>query len=109
VNDVTVYVFLYPILAPESVTKTKAVWCAPDRAKAWLDYMVRDMALPSDTSCATPIEKILEYGKGKRITGTPTMFFEDGERIPGAIPVADLEKKLAAAKTPAAPPKVSAN
>jgi thiol:disulfide interchange protein DsbC len=109
VNDVTVYVFLYPILAPDSVTKTKAVWCAPDRAKAWLDYMVRDMALPSDTSCATPIDKILEFGKGKRITGTPTMFFEDGERIPGAIPMADLEKKLAAAKTPAAAPKVSAN
>jgi thiol:disulfide interchange protein DsbC len=106
VNDVTVYVFLYPILAPDSVTKTKAVWCAPDRAKAWLDYMVRDMALPADTSCANPIEKILEYGKGKRVTGTPTMFFEDGERIPGAISMVDFEKKLAAAKAPA---KVSAN
>jgi thiol:disulfide interchange protein DsbC len=108
VNDITVYVFLYPILAPDSVTKTKAVWCAPDRAKAWLDYMVRDMALPADTSCATPVEKNLEFGKGKRITGTPTMFFEDGERVPGAISLPDLEKKLAAAKTPA-PPKVSAN
>ena len=109
VNDITVYVFLYPILAPDSVTKTKAVWCAPDRAKAWLDYMVRDMALPAETSCATPIDKNLEFGKGKRITGTPTMFFEDGERVPGAISLADLEKKLAAAKTPAAPPKVSSN
>ena len=109
VNDITVYLFLYPILAPDSVTKTKAVWCAPDRAKAWLDYMVRDMALPAVTSCATPIDKNLEYGKGKRITGTPTMFFEDGERVPGAISLADFEKKLTAAKTPAAPAKVSTN
>jgi thiol:disulfide interchange protein DsbC len=109
VNDITVYVFLYPILAPDSVNKTKAVWCAPDRAKAWLDYMVRDMALPTETGCANPIDKNLEFGKGKRITGTPTMFFEDGERIPGAISLADFEKKLAAAKTPAAPAKVSAN
>ena len=98
VNDITVYVFLYPILAPDSVTKTKAVWCAPDRAKAWLDYMVRDMALPADTSCATPVEKNLEFGKGKRITGTPTMFFEDGERVPGVISLPDFEKKLASLK-----------
>ena len=108
VNDITVYVFPYPILSPDSVSKTKAVWCAPDRAKAWLDYMVRDLALPADTSCATPIEKILEFGKGKRITGTPTMFFEDGERVPGAISLADFEKKLASAKSPAAA-KVSSN
>jgi thiol:disulfide interchange protein DsbC len=106
VNDITVYLFLYPILAPDSMQKSKAVWCAPDRGKAWLDYMVRDMAVPVDTSCATPIDKILEFGRGKRITGTPTMFFEDGERIPGAISIADFEKKLAAAKAPA---KVSAN
>jgi thiol:disulfide interchange protein DsbC len=107
VNDITVYLFLYPILAPDSVMKTKAVWCAPDRGKAWLDFMVRDMALPTDTSCPNPIDKILEFGKSKRVTGTPTMIFEDGERIPGAISVADFEKKLASTKTPAAPAKVS--
>jgi thiol:disulfide interchange protein DsbC len=101
VNDITVYLFLYPILAPDSVQKSKAVWCAPDRGKAWLDYMVRDMAVPVDTACATPIDKILEFGKSKRIQGTPTIFFEDGERVPGAISVADFEKKLAAAKAPA--------
>jgi len=106
VNDITVYLFLYPILAPDSVQKSKAVWCAPDRGKAWLDYMVRDMAVPVDTACATPIDKILEFGKSKRIQGTPTIFFEDGERVPGAISAADFEKKLALAKSPA--PRASA-
>ena len=106
VNDITVYLFLYPILAPDSVQKAKAVWCAPDRGKAWLDYMVRDMAVPVDTACATPIDKILEFGKSKRIQGTPTIFFEDGERVPGAIAMADFEKRLAAAKAPA--PRASA-
>ena len=106
VNDITVYVFLYPILAADSMQKSKAVWCAPDRGKAWIDYMVRDISVPVDTSCATPIEKNVEYGKSKRITGTPTMFFEDGERIPGAIAIADFEKKLAAAKASA--PRASA-
>jgi len=106
VNDITVYLFLYPILSPDSVQKSKAVWCAPDRGKAWLDYMVRDMAVPVETTCATPIDKILEFGKSKRIQGTPTIFFEDGERVPGAIPLADFEKRLAAAKAPA--PRASA-
>ena len=102
VSDITVYLFLYPVLSPDSVQKARAVWCAADRGKAWLDYMVRDMAVPVDTSCNTAvIDKVLEWGKGKRITGTPTIIFEDGERIPGAIPLADFEKKLAAAKAPA--------
>ncbi len=101
VNDITVYVFLYPILSEASVTKSKAVWCAPDRAKAWLDVMVRDTPVSNDGSCATPIDKILAFGQGKRIQGTPTIFFEDGERVPGVMAIADLEKKLAAAKNPA--------
>ena len=105
IDNITVYLFLYPILAPDSMQKSKAVWCAPDKGKAWLDYMVRDMSVPVNTACTTPIDKILEFGKSKRIQGTPTIFFEDGERVPGAMAIADFEKKLAAAKAP--PPKVS--
>ena len=106
VNDITVYLFLYPILSPDSLQKSKAVWCAPDRGKAWLDYMVRDMAVPVETACATPIDKILEFGKSKLIRGTPTIFFEDGERVPGVMAMADFEKRLVAAKAPA--PRASA-
>jgi thiol:disulfide interchange protein DsbC len=95
VNDLTVYVFLYPILSPDSLVKSKAVWCAPDRAKMWLDHMVRDTAIEGSTTCATPIDKLLAFGKDKRITGTPTIILENGERIPGAMPVEDFEKKLA--------------
>jgi thiol:disulfide interchange protein DsbC len=102
VNDLTVYVFLYPILSPDSLVKSKAVWCAPDRAKMWLDHMVRDTAIEGPTACATPIDKLLAFGKDKRITGTPTIIFENGERVPGAIPIAEFEKKLAEiAKKPA--------
>jgi thiol:disulfide interchange protein DsbC len=102
VNDLTVYVFLYPILSPDSLSKSKAVWCAPDRAKMWLDHMVRDAAIEGSTACATPIDKILAFGKDKRIQGTPTVIFENGDRVPGAMAVEDFEKKLAEiAKKPA--------
>jgi thiol:disulfide interchange protein DsbC len=98
VDNITVYVFLYPILAPDSVEKSKAVWCSADKGKAWLDYMVRDVPLAGGATCANPIEKNLAFGREKKITGTPTMIFEDGERVPGAMPIADFEKRLAAAK-----------
>lgn len=98
VNDLTMYVFLYPILSPESTTKSKAVWCAPDRAKAWLDLMLKDTTPANDGKCETPIDKVVVFGREKRITGTPTIFFEDGERVPGAMPMAMFEKRLADAK-----------
>ena len=107
-NDITVYVFLYPILSQSSVDKSKAVWCAPDRAKAWLDVMVRDVPVANDGSCATPIEKTLAFGQSKRIQGTPTLFFEDGDRVPGVMAMADLEKKFAQVKNPA-PAKAASN
>jgi len=105
VSDITVYVFLYPILSPESVEKSKAVWCAADKGKMWLDHMTRDANITGDTKCATPIDKILAFGKEKRLGGTPTIIFENGDRIAGAMPLADFEKKLAeaaAAKTASA-------
>jgi thiol:disulfide interchange protein DsbC len=110
VSDITVYVFLYPILAPDSVDKSKAVWCAPDRSRSWLDHMLRDAAITGDTSCANPIDKLLAFGRSKRITGTPTIIFENGERIPGAMPIGEFENKLAAlaAGLAKAPPPAAA-
>jgi thiol:disulfide interchange protein DsbC len=108
VTDITMYVFLYPILSPDSNEKSAAVWCSADRGKAYLDYMIRDVALKGDTKCETPISKVLAYGQSKRIQGTPTIFFEDGERIPGAMPLAQFEQKLGGAKAAAAAAKSAA-
>jgi thiol:disulfide interchange protein DsbC len=106
VSDITVYVFLYPILSPDSMEKSKAVWCSADRGKAWIDMMVNNVAPTAGTGCPTPIDKVLAFGQSKRVQGTPTIIFENGERVPGAMSIADFEKKLAEAKAPA---KVSAN
>jgi thiol:disulfide interchange protein DsbC len=105
VNDVTVYVFLYPILSPDSVEKSKAIWCSTDRAKAWLDTMTKDATPSGEGKCTTPLDKNLAFGHAKRINGTPTLIFESGERVPGVMPVAEVEKRLAM-KVP--PPSASA-
>ena len=98
VDNVTVHMFLYPILGPDSVDKSRNIWCTKDKAKAWLDFMVRDQAAPSATCDTAAIARNLEFGKKHKITGTPTLFFADGSRVPGAINAPQIEKYLADAK-----------
>ncbi len=92
-TDYTMYTFLYPILSPDSGEKSKAIWCATDRAKAWNEWMVNDNA-PTAANCATPIDKVVTLGQKLNVRGTPTIFFANGERIPGAVPAAKLEQEL---------------
>ena len=94
-DNVTVFVFLYPILGKDSVEKSKSIWCAKDAAKSWQDWMVRDQA-PAAANCDTgSLKRNMEYGQKMKITGTPTTLLPDGTRIPGAIELSQLEKLLA--------------
>lgn len=98
VDNVTIHMFLYPILGPDSNVKSRNIWCAKDKGKAWLDWMVRDQAA-TDASCETDaLQRNVEFGRKHRITGTPTLIFSDGSRVPGAIPREQIEKLLAEAK-----------
>lgn len=100
IDNVTVHVFLYPILSKDSAEKSKAVWCAKDKAKVFTDWMVKDIPIPSATCDTAAVDRNVEFGKKNRITGTPTLFFVDGSRVPGAIPTDRIEKLLAEAKQP---------
>jgi thiol:disulfide interchange protein DsbC len=98
-DNITIYTFMYNILAEDSFTKSKNVWCAPDRSKAWDDWMVSGKAAPAaPAGCTTPNEKVLALGQKLRINGTPNIFFADGSRVPGAIDARTLESKLASIK-----------
>ena len=98
VNDVTIHTFLLPILSADSVEKSKNIWCAKDKNKAWLDWMVRDQ-LAAKASCDTgALDRNLAFSKKHKITGTPTLFFVDGSRVPGAIGAEQIEKTLVSAK-----------
>jgi thiol:disulfide interchange protein DsbC len=100
VDNVTIHMFLYPILGADSNEKSKAIWCAKDRALAWQDWMVRDQQVPAaaamcDTSALT---RNVELGRLYKITGTPTLIFTNGSRVPGAIDAKQVEKLLAESK-----------
>jgi len=100
VDNVTIHMFLYPILGADSTEKSKAIWCAKDRVLAWQDWMVRDQPVPAaaamcDTSALT---RNVELGRTYKITGTPTLIFTNGSRVPGAIDAKQVEKLLAESK-----------
>lgn len=103
-TDTTIYTFLYPILsrdasvADDSYPKSKAIWCAPDRALAWSQLMLEGKHLAAASAdCEHPLEAILALGQKLHITGTPTLVFSDGRRAPGAIPLDRVEQMLSEA------------
>ncbi|MBX9871960.1 MAG: DsbC family protein [Burkholderiaceae bacterium] len=96
-DNVTIHVFLYPVLGPGSTEKSKLVWCSKERSQAWLDLMLKDQ-LPSAAACdVQAIQRNLAFGQKLKVQGTPTLFFADGSRVPGAIDLAQIEKQLTAA------------
>jgi len=101
VTDVTIYLFLYPIeqLHPKAPAVSRAIWCSGDRVKAWDEYMLKGVAPKAAGTCNNPVDKLVEFGRAKQITGTPTIFFADGKRVPGAIPFDQIEDHLAKAQT----------
>ena len=97
VNNVTIHTFLIPILSPDSVEKSKNIWCAKDKGKAWSDWMVGGQVAAKASCDTAPLERNLAFSKKYKITGTPTVFFADGTRVPGAISAQDIEKQLVSA------------
>ena len=96
VKDVTIYMFLYPILGPDSTEKSRNLWCAKDPAKEWVSHMTKGTDAPAAAaSCdTTALDRNIDFGRKYKITGTPAVIFADGSRVPGAISAAEVEKRL---------------
>ena len=96
-DDITIYTFLYPILRAESPEKSRTIWCAPDRAKAYYDFMLNGREPAPAAGCSAPVEKWLALGQKVGVRATPTSFATSGQRILGARPE-ELIKLLAETK-----------
>ena len=99
ITDVTVYTFLYPIeqLHPDAANKSKLIWCANNRVKAWEDWILRDQLPSSAGNCEVPLEKVGQLAKKAGVSSTPTLIFADGKRMLGAQPYKEIERMLTAA------------
>ncbi len=98
-DNVTIYTFLFPIdqLHPDAARKSKMIWCAPDRVKAWDEFFASGKLPDNKGDCPTPLQETLALGQKYRVNATPTLVFADGSVVPGAIPLARIEQELASA------------
>ena len=100
VDNLTVHLFLYPVLGQDSIEKSKQIWCSKDPVKAWKDWMQREtLPAPVQATCDTQVlNRTVEFGRKRKINGTPTIITSEGVRVPGAINTAQMEKLLAEGK-----------
>lgn len=95
-DNVTIYTFLYPIasLHPDAGNKSKQIWCSKDRLKTWEDVMLRGKQPGKVSDCKNPIDDNIALGQRLGVTGTPTLIFANGRRVPGYIPADRIESFL---------------
>lgn len=96
VDNMTLYVFMYPVIRPANKDHSKSVWCSADRAKAWLELAAaqRPKVPEASPGCPNPVDKTLELGQSLGVHSTPTSFLVNGERFSGMVPAADLASLL---------------
>ncbi len=96
VDNITIYVFMYPVIRPENADHSRAVWCAPDRAKAWLELAAapRPKLPEAKPGCDDPVDKVLKLGRSLGVNSTPTLILVNGERVTGGLSAPDLREML---------------
>ena len=95
-KDITVYTFLVPILGGDSPEKSRAIWCAKDNSAAWLAWMLEGKQPPKPAGDCddAALERNMAMVRKYRVNGTPAIVFEDGTRVPGAVTLEQLERRL---------------
>lgn len=94
-DDVTIHIFMMPLetIHPKAREKSIAVWCAQDKAAAWLNAVANSKQIDSVT-CDNPIDKIQDLAASLGINGTPTMLTDDGRKLTGARDTAAINAWL---------------
>jgi hypothetical protein len=98
VDDVTLYVFMFPAIRPDKAGQSKSVWCSPDRGKAWTDLALNRKAPEAAPTCENPVDAILALRQPIGIRVTPTIVFSNGERGQGSLLPVEVRDYLARAQ-----------
>lgn len=99
-DDATVYTYVYPILGPTSISMAGTVLCAKDPSKMWKDWMLENVSPQGSADCNPPIQSLVDLGIALGVSSTPTIIFEDGTRVNGAIKPSELQRLMVEASRP---------
>lgn len=94
-DNVEIYTFIFPLaIHPEAEQKSLKIWCSDDPAANWVNFMKTADLPDNNGDCASPIDEIQNFAKKYGIQSTPTIIFEDGKRVSGAIPKEEFKSLL---------------
>jgi thiol:disulfide interchange protein DsbC len=93
-QNTTVYTFTYPILRQDSADKVNKALCAKDQMQAWSNLMLEGKVPDNDGKCKNNLKEVVELGRKLRVTGTPTLIFSDGKRVPSGMNFETLNKMM---------------
>ena len=91
-NDIEVRYIFMPLKGASDMKKTVSVWCADDKQLA-LD-IAKSGGEVEEKSCDNPIKDHLKLARALGVSGTPAIILEDGQLLPGYVPVDKLVAQL---------------
>ena len=93
-NGIRVRYLFYPRagVGSKSYQKAVSVWCADDRNEAMTQ--AKQGRPLQDKDCENPVGEEMLLGQLLGVTGTPTIFLESGEMLPGYLPPDKLKALL---------------
>lgn len=103
-KDVTLITVIYPVLGPDSLSKSRAILCAPQPEAAWRAWMDHGTPPPAPMeSCLPPFEQVLAFGRKHDVGITPTTIFANGKRLAGLSPAVTLQGEITGAQSTTTP------
>ena len=95
-QDVRIYTFLTPLtsLHPDAKELSARIFCAKDKAQAFEDFMLKGAEINEPAQCKTTLDANERLMSELGVKGTPTIFFENGERVTGAMSAEAIKEKF---------------
>lgn len=78
----------------ESANKLTEVWCAKDQHKAMTDAKAQRQVKKTSLCENNPVAEQFEIGGKLEVRGTPAIFLENGQMLPGYVPPEKLREVL---------------
>lgn len=97
-DNVRIHTFLTPLtsLHPDAKEVSARILCAKDKVQAFKDFMLKGKEISEPAKCQTTLDANERLMSELGIKGTPTIFFENGERATGALSAEAIQKKFEA-------------